>query len=55
MKVAAVRERLKCAFSPEQILLAPSGTISEPMAEIRAIRGHAGLGAPPGLEIEVNL
>lgn len=51
----AVRERLPRAFSPEQILLAPSAAISEPVAEIRAMRGHVGLGVPPGLEIEVNL
>lgn len=48
MNVSAVRDRLKCVFNPVQILLAPSGTISEPMGEIRVIRGLVGLHGSAG-------
>lgn len=46
--MSAVRDRLKCVFDPVQILLAPSGTISEPKGEIRVIRGLVGLGGSAG-------
>lgn len=48
MNASAVRDRLKCTFSPVQILLAPSGTISELMGEIRVIRGLVGLDGSAG-------
>lgn len=48
MNVSAVRDYLKRVFSPVQILLAPSGTISELMGEIRVTRGLVGLDGSSG-------